>query len=26
LLASPLTAAVAAVTGQVGDVRDFFGN
>ena len=26
LLASPLTAAVAAVTGQVGDVRDFIGN
>jgi 3-isopropylmalate/(R)-2-methylmalate dehydratase large subunit len=26
LLASPLTAAVAAVTGRVGDVRDFFGN
>jgi 3-isopropylmalate/(R)-2-methylmalate dehydratase large subunit len=26
LLASPLTAAVAAVTGKVGDVRDFFGN
>ena len=26
LMASPLTAAVAAVTGQVGDVRDFFGN
>lgn len=26
LLASPLTAAVAAVTGQVGDVRDFLGN
>ena len=26
LLASPLTAAVAAVTGQVGDIRDFFGN
>lgn len=26
LLASPLTAAVAAVTGQVGDVRDFLSN
>ncbi len=26
LLASPLTAAVAAVTGSVGDVRDFFSN
>ena len=26
LLASPLTAAVAAVTGKVGDVRDFFSN